>query len=52
MNSYSLSLTFYSQFENLKCKAGNGKAAQTSFAVVGYDEETDSTVVLAKPMTG
>ena len=34
------------------CEAGKGKPAQTSFAVVRYDEETDSTVVLAKPMTG
>lgn len=34
------------------CKAGRGKPAQTSFAVVRYDKETDSTVVLAKPMTG
>jgi 23S rRNA-/tRNA-specific pseudouridylate synthase len=34
------------------CKAGNGKVAQTAFTVVGYDEETDSTLVLAKPMTG
>jgi 23S rRNA-/tRNA-specific pseudouridylate synthase len=34
------------------CKAGNGKAAQTSFTVVHYDKETDSTVVLAKPLTG
>ncbi len=34
------------------CKAGQGKAAQTSFAVLNYDEKTDSTVVLAKPVTG
>ena len=38
--------------KNGVCKAGNGKPAQTSFAVVGYDNETDSTVVLAKPSTG
>jgi hypothetical protein len=28
------------------------KPAQTSFAVVGYDAKTDSTVVLCKPVTG
>uniref|UniRef100_A0A7S2A4V6 Pseudouridine synthase RsuA/RluA-like domain-containing protein n=1 Tax=Ditylum brightwellii TaxID=49249 RepID=A0A7S2A4V6_9STRA len=28
------------------------KAAQTSFAVIDYDTETDSTIVLAKPVTG
>jgi len=39
-------------FKNGVCKAGAGKPAQTSFAVVHYDEETDSTVVLAKPVTG
>ncbi len=40
--------------KNGVCKAGNvnGKAAQTAFAVVKYDEETDTTVVMAKPMTG
>ena len=38
--------------KNGVCKAGNGKSAQTAFTVVGYDEETDSTLVLAKPMTG
>jgi 23S rRNA-/tRNA-specific pseudouridylate synthase len=34
------------------CKAGSGKAAQTAFAVLGYDHETDTTVVIAKPLTG
>jgi 23S rRNA-/tRNA-specific pseudouridylate synthase len=34
------------------CKAGSGKAAQTAFAVIGYDPKSDSTVVLAKPSTG
>ena len=38
--------------KNGVCEAGSGKPAQTSFAVVGYDVETDSTVVLAKPITG
>ena len=40
--------------KNGVCKAGNmsGKAAQTAFAVVNYDEVTDTTIVLAKPMTG
>jgi len=32
--------------------AGSGKPAQTAFAVVAYDAKTDSTVVLAKPVTG
>jgi len=34
------------------CRAGKGKPAQTSFAVVSYDEKTNSTVVVAKPQTG
>ncbi len=40
--------------KNGVCEAGrpNGKSAQTLFAVVHYDEETDSTIVLAKPLTG
>ena len=40
--------------KNGVCKAGNvnGKAAQTAFSVVHYDKETDSTIVLAKPLTG
>jgi 23S rRNA-/tRNA-specific pseudouridylate synthase len=38
--------------KNGVCQAGSGKPAQTSFAVVGYDQETDSTIVLAKPETG
>jgi len=38
--------------KNGVCQAGSGKPAQTSFTVVGYDRETDSTIVLAKPETG
>lgn len=38
--------------KNGVCEAGNGKSAQTSFTVIGYDEKTDSTIVLAKPETG
>ena len=36
------------------CEAGtkNGKAAQTAYAVVNYDEDTDTSIVLAKPLTG
>ncbi len=38
--------------KNGVCEAGHGKPAQTKFCVLHYDEETDSTVVLAKPVTG
>ena len=38
--------------KNGVCQAGSGKEAQTSFAVVRYDERTDSTVVICKPLTG
>lgn len=38
--------------KNGVCKAGNGKPAQTAFSVVRYDDQTDTTVVIAKPLTG
>lgn len=38
--------------KNGVCKTGSGKAAQTAFSVLGYDQETDTTVVIAKPLTG
>eukprot|EP00559_Dactyliosolen_fragilissimus_P002536 CAMPEP_0184866796 /NCGR_PEP_ID=MMETSP0580-20130426/23773_1 /TAXON_ID=1118495 /ORGANISM="Dactyliosolen fragilissimus" /LENGTH=626 /DNA_ID=CAMNT_0027366671 /DNA_START=38 /DNA_END=1918 /DNA_ORIENTATION=- len=40
--------------KNGVCEAGcpNGKPAQTSFAIVHYDEASDSSLILVKPVTG
>lgn len=38
--------------KNGVCKAGMGKAAETAFSVVYYDEHSDTTIVMAKPITG
>jgi len=34
------------------CTSGKGKFAETAFAVVNYDKQTDTTIVVAKPVTG
>jgi 23S rRNA-/tRNA-specific pseudouridylate synthase len=38
--------------KNGVCKAGKGKPAETAFSVVHYDKDSDTTIVMAKPITG